>query len=631
MAQLKEYAFSPLLDENGQVVRDGLTEKVYRIPFQQRAYKWTPVQAKQLLEDLKEFVTNGKTDDRYCMQPLAVCPGLQNGEWEVLDGQQRLTTLLILNRLLKEWTGEENAPYRLVYDRNSNEQSADDARNKILYEGDCNSRDVSLAEQDLYNMSLVRNAMRAWLEKNETYKNDIESLFESGGKELLFLWYEVSQEEAHLTFRTLNSGKIALTNADLIKALLLSDTTKEIKDKALVAAQFSQIEQELADNHFWYAICPDDSDDEHPRIDLLFNIVAGVSPLKYWEHYDSNKRSFDWFYEHKAELENLWQQVRDRFVRLKDLASDTEGYHYMGMLTYVSASEARKSLRGMQKHKRKVWAVEFCLNEYRKRGLPSAVECMRQEIKNTLKLKKSEMWFDNKVTLRRAFVLHNIETILQRYRTLQSHSHGVYQSAYQSFPFELLYTQDWDIEHIASHTDNPLENKKDQADWIEVSSKDYPSIFDDTNVQKKIDTYKSECDAKEQKKLFAQLYTSVIKLIEKKMKEEGFVPIPEEEKNRIKNLVLLDSHTNRSYHNSLMPRKRRIILKASDQGDDDEKVQVAYIPPCTLKVFIKGYNSGIKVSSIEWNNEDAATYESDIDNKLAYYYIEEDNGTGTSK
>lgn len=176
-----------------------------------------------------------------------------------------------------------------------------------------------------------------------------------------------------------------------------------------------------------------------------------------------------------------------------------------------------------------------------------------------------------------------------------------------------------------------MENKKDQADWIEVSSKDYPSIFDDTNVQKKIDTYKSECDAKEQKKLFAQLYTSVIKLIEKKMTEEGFVPIPEEEKNRIKNLVLLDSHTNRSYHNSLMPRKRRIILKASDQGDDDEKVQVAYIPPCTLKVFIKGYNSGIKVSSIEWNNEDAATYESDIDNKLAYYYIEEDNGTGTSK
>ena len=67
MAQLKEYTFSPLRDEN----RDGLTEKVYRIPFQQRAYKWTPVQAKQLLEDLKEFVTNGKTNDRYCMQPRA--------------------------------------------------------------------------------------------------------------------------------------------------------------------------------------------------------------------------------------------------------------------------------------------------------------------------------------------------------------------------------------------------------------------------------------------------------------------------------------------------------------------------------------------------------------------------------
>ena len=612
MAHLEEYTFSRLAG------------KVYRIPFQQRAYKWTPLQAIQLLEDLKEFVTNGKTNDRYCMQPLAVCPSSHEGEWEVLDGQQRLTTLLMLHRLLLEWSGEDNAPYRLVYDRGGHGQSAEDAKDWLLYGGDYNCDKVHLASQDLYNMSLVRHAMRRWLDQEESIKDEIQSVFEPGGKELLFLWYEVSKDERHTTFRTLNSGKIALTNADLIKALLLSDTTKEIKDKALVAAQFSQIEQELADNHFWYAICPDDSDDEHPRIDLLFNLVAGIPPHQYWEHQDSSKSSFDRFYEHKSELENIWQQVRDCFVRLKDLASDPRGYHYMGMLTYISASEARKSHRRLNKRRREKWPVALCLDEYQKNGLPTAVENLRKRIKEALQLKKSELNFEgsSQRSLRCAFVLHNIETILQRYETLRAHSKDILQNAYQSFPFELLYTQEWDIEHIASRKDNRLENTRDQQDWIAAHSKYYQSIFEDADVVEAKKSYKSTNDAKEKKKRFDELYGLVIQHIEKNMTERN-LPIPEDEKDEMKNLVLLDSHTNRSYKNSLMVRKRRIILKASDQGDSKENIQVAYIPPCTLKVFTKGYNPSIGVSTTEWTQQDAKCYEVDIDSKLSYYYIEE--------
>src|SRR5438552_322948 len=66
----------------------------YRIPAYQRGYRWTSQQVTQLLEDIRDFAQrdNPQPEEFYCLQPL-VLKAHGDGSYEVVDGQQRLTTL----------------------------------------------------------------------------------------------------------------------------------------------------------------------------------------------------------------------------------------------------------------------------------------------------------------------------------------------------------------------------------------------------------------------------------------------------------------------------------------------------------------------------------------------------------
>ena len=59
----------------------------------QRGYRWESKQVKKLLDDLLEF--SEKEEGYYCLQPLIVRKISEN-KYELIDGQQRLTTLYIL-------------------------------------------------------------------------------------------------------------------------------------------------------------------------------------------------------------------------------------------------------------------------------------------------------------------------------------------------------------------------------------------------------------------------------------------------------------------------------------------------------------------------------------------------------
>ena len=72
----------------------------FYIPDYQRGYRWTNLEVEKLLSDLEEFFSYNTTGNAfYCMQPLVVFFNKNRNAWEVIDGQQRLTTLyLILNQ-----------------------------------------------------------------------------------------------------------------------------------------------------------------------------------------------------------------------------------------------------------------------------------------------------------------------------------------------------------------------------------------------------------------------------------------------------------------------------------------------------------------------------------------------------
>ena len=100
-----------------------LLDMKFFIPSYQRGYRWTERQVKDLLEDIYDFSKKEeyRKGEFYCVQPLVVREmneeeKKQNsleGKWyEVIDGQQRLTTIYLILTFLKE-----DKLYQLNYQR----------------------------------------------------------------------------------------------------------------------------------------------------------------------------------------------------------------------------------------------------------------------------------------------------------------------------------------------------------------------------------------------------------------------------------------------------------------------------------------------------------------------------------
>lgn len=600
MGVLKKRTFDCInvdIDKDSNVCQESVT---FIIPYLQRAYKWKEKQAKQMLEDFSEFLKQEKT--YYCMQPLAVVK-IGDNKYELLDGQQRLTTLLILWRILFESDEKTSYPYKFEYERDSSESNTLINRYSFITESD-EIKKGEYGNIDEYYMSKVYGAIKLYFDnpnnkktdeqKADNYKETFKKLLKGEGKHILFLWYEVNEEEKHTTFAHLNSGKIELTCSELIKAILLSDGNKEsldnnrLPDKSLVAAQYAEMEEAFNDDRLWYMLQTDEPLYNGSRMDLLFNMVLNINRKAYEA---DPKAAFYKVYARRADLSRFWKDCRAYFVRIMDLYKNPYTYHYIGYLTYTEGNNK----------------IDDWVKVYKESGLKGCIEQLKSKVRESISglgdLEKITYSDTSKATLRKIFILHNIQTILIHYETIKKANLGL-RFSYEQFPFELLYSQRWDIEHIASQTENPLTKIQDCKDWIASVRADYSEIFvQRPDLNNEIDLF--EKDSKIE--MFKQIYNEIVSSVEKNSPQN---------KDGLGNLVLLDSHTNRSYHNSLYKRKRKIILAASNIDNQNNEYQVTYIPRCTLNVFLKTYNTGLDVKLGEWTQDDYDKYLGDLKEKL---------------
>lgn len=600
MGVLKKRTFDCInvdIDKDSNVCQESVT---FIIPYLQRAYKWKEKQAKQMLEDFSEFLKQEKT--YYCMQPLAVVK-IGDNKYELLDGQQRLTTLLILWRILFESDEKTSYPYKFEYERDSSESNTLINRYSFITESD-EIKKGEYGNIDEYYMSKVYGAIKLYFDnpnnkktdeqKADNYKETFKKLLKGEGKHILFLWYEVNEEEKHTTFAHLNSGKIELTCSELIKAILLSDGNKEsldnnrLPDKSLVAAQYAEMEEAFNDDRLWYMLQTDEPLYNGSRMDLLFNMVLNINRKAYEA---DPKAAFYKVYARRADLSRFWKDCRAYFVRIMDLYKNPYTYHYIGYLTYTEGNNK----------------IDDWVKVYKESGLKGCIEQLKSKVRESISglgdLEKITYSDTSKSTLRKIFILHNIQTILIHYETIKKANLGL-RFSYEQFPFELLYSQRWDIEHIASQTENPLTKIQDCKDWIASVRADYSEIFvQRPDLNNEIDLF--EKDSKIE--MFKQIYNEIVSSAEKNSPQN---------KDGLGNLVLLDSHTNRSYHNSLYKRKRKIILAASNIDNQNNEYQVTYIPRCTLNVFLKTYNTGLDVKLGEWTQDDYDKYLGDLKEKL---------------
>ena len=186
-----------------------LLEMKFFIPSYQRGYRWTEQQVKDLLNDIWEFSKKKKTEKEfYCLQPLVVKRKEENilksikaansieevetllkGSWEVIDGQQRLTTLYILLSEL----GVKN-PFFLKYETR-------DGSERYLNNINDLEKDNNIDYQHIFQSNKV---ITDW------FSSDKEKILEFRGNLLdnvKFIWYESIAEDPVKVFTRLNIGK----------------------------------------------------------------------------------------------------------------------------------------------------------------------------------------------------------------------------------------------------------------------------------------------------------------------------------------------------------------------------------------------------------------------------------------
>src|SRR5438477_2884187 len=101
MAKIENHKFS---------VDEAFRECFYLVPDYQREYIWTDKEVQQLLDDIDEQIDRGNKHEYFIGMVLVSPVENQKQHFEVIDGQQRLTTFFLLLCALKQFfKGEPQA------------------------------------------------------------------------------------------------------------------------------------------------------------------------------------------------------------------------------------------------------------------------------------------------------------------------------------------------------------------------------------------------------------------------------------------------------------------------------------------------------------------------------------------
>jgi hypothetical protein len=587
------------------------------IPSYQRGYRWSEQQVRDLLNDIDTFEPNPSNGEWYCLQPLVVKKvedsekqkyRLDEKDWyEVVDGQQRLTTIFLIIHYINEmWVGkQQNKEPALNY---QTRQNCVEFLKGICVNDNDSTISINNENIDYWHISSAYNVIHEWVQGNGPFNNnDFPSKFKEKTK---VLWYEVDNTEDSVNiFTRLNIGKIPLTNAELVKALFLSkDSIKriiekdkrdakldekeselhkeEVKLKQLqIASEWDMIERTLNEPAFWGFITNKKPEDYPTKIQFLLDLSVR-KPDKGDEFC-----TFHDFYErlNGDTFPAVWEEVVSNFETIHEWFIDHELYHLIGYLIYQKGSSYLKTLLNKSE------APDQTKTTFR--------NILHNEIRNSLegiKLDNIE-YHDNKKELNTVLVLFNVLTV----KNLKEHS--------QRFPFAIHKTKEWSLEHIHAQNSQSLNTRKQWEIWL----KDHKAVLEKTSIKTKdqlinqIDTVLALDDKQFTQEKFEECSIDIIKSFSLSESSEII-----EEMHGLENMALIPFDINATLNNSVFAVKRQKILEMDKEGK--------YIPICTKNIFLKYYNTNANDFTY-WSLEDRETYTAKI-KEVLHDYLSDNNG-----
>lgn len=482
----------------------------FYIPDYQRGYRWTRTQAIAMLNDFAEFIASGEdckkdSDGYYCLQPVVVKPrewedanGNQIDGYEVIDGQQRLTTLYLLLTAIfnKDSRNKDRAKNFDIF--SISYQTRSDSHEYLERIADKENRNEKAYECiDFYHINMVFESFEKVLDEDniddldrslvslilgekmipatdDEDNEETESRLIDRARNVRVIWYEIGTDEkatAEDIFTRLNIGKIPLTNAELIKAMFLKESNfgkitatseKDRKAQQLglalqqnkIAEEWNVIEQKLQRDDFWYFLGANSHGKEYEtRIEFIFDLKAE------WNTDSETYHTFNRFQEMKKQAgskkaaEIVWKDFKDYFRELEYWYNDRVLYHLVGYL--IECGYSIKDIMNLRSEKitsdGEERAIRLKKDEFLKK--------IEEEVGKTMEGIDLDALKYPDENIRKVLLLFNVLSAIEN------------QRSDIKFPFDRYKKENWDKEHIASQTDKDKAEvpqfEKDRMAWID--------------------------------------------------------------------------------------------------------------------------------------------------------------------
>ncbi len=588
----------------------------YNIPEYQRGYKWTSDEVITLLNDILKFqpqIIAKKTSDEkknptkekgdttvekdnglfYCVQNITLCKHVKNEEthYNIVDGQQRLTTILIILSFLEECeivigkvkysirdeTDEFIKKYiirRLIWEYNTWDEllfSMESNKDYKYKDKNYESEAILYNRKDVYYISQAAFAIKEWF--TITKNKELEKLTILDHVKLIVNDLEGKDEEK--IFSNLNGGHVPLDGADLVRGILMTRVAGEILgddvNKERINEHRVRIGMELDSINLWWGdekvatyfkqLLPDKL-----TKDKSFNVEIQPINILYKLYFETRANDIDEFsfkfFEYgidKNEQEGddhleMYQGILKLHFEMQEWFVNREIYHLIGYLfnhfksTEITFSKIHKDWEVSDSKEKFIATLKSII--FQQLNKPGNDEGNTTESDKFVELKTSIQelntnWYDDG-RLIKTLVLMDIIQITT------SKNLGF-------LPVDSFRNDKEDKEHIRPQT--PRKGKVESR-----SKNDWKVSVDGLN-----ENVRTEINGIMER-------TQTDELSDEEMREIIII-INRLGLNSIGNIVLLNLSVNRSYGNAGYILKRRDILSNYMEGK--------YIRPHTLNAFVK--------------------------------------------
>ena len=550
------------------------------VPDYQRGYRWGENEVKQLLEDIDE---NRKKNEQknehnnYYLQPI-VLKEIGEKNYELIDGQQRLTTLYLILNCIKEVLPSTSVNYSINY------ATRQETQNFL--------RDIDLSREeeniDFLFITKAYSTIRNWfgIDNEETDSMGIAmDFYRELRKYVKIIWYEPEDNISGVElFTRLNIGRIPLTNSELVRALFLSRNSDLTPAEQLeIAAEWDSIEKELHQPSFWAFLTNYQPEDYPNRIDLLFDLMAGgKSRDKYATFFYFNNKIKE-----GEKKQDVWKGIVAYFARLKEWYGNREIFHKVGFLVAVGNKDK---------------ALINLLNNTAGKKKDEVSVYLDSEIKKEMKeVILGELTYQSKNT-HQVLLLFNVLSVMN------------VKDESLRFSFDKYKNNAWSLEHIHAQNAESLNTTEKRKEWLAAHKEVLYNIEKSNDMlhdeEENEDYIKDIIDRIE--KLEQQ--TSIEGTQFNELQQEVFKQLSNETEgdylDSLANMALLNVGNNAALNNSVFEVKRRKIIEMDKTG--------AYIPYCTRMVFFKYYTP--TPSNLHfWGADDREAYIKAIEETLKPY------------